>query len=119
MVPFLSGFSMGGMPASALGAKYGISTIGFNGLGLSPAVIENFIGRDKYDQALASPQAHISIATAGDHVADPLSSAFFRQRPGKIYRVPSQTGNSESQHFEVAADTLFALGESAVRADAP
>ncbi|MDR1891071.1 MAG: hypothetical protein LBQ23_02710 [Puniceicoccales bacterium] len=89
VVPIVTGFSMGGMYATAIAAKNNWASITFNGLGLGKAGYD-FIGEENWEIAQQQPASHINLFVEHDFVASqnsPLSK--LTSTLGPVISIPS------------------------------
>jgi hypothetical protein len=89
VVPIVTGFSMGGMYATAIAAKNNWTSVTFNGLGLGKAGYD-FIGEGNWEIAQQQPASHINLFVEHDFVASqnsPLSK--LTSTLGPVISIPS------------------------------
>ncbi|MDR0742614.1 MAG: hypothetical protein LBE98_04085 [Puniceicoccales bacterium] len=88
VVPFITGFSLGGMFASAIAVKNNITSMVFNGLGLGKDGCD-FVGQKNWAWAQQHPNSCIAMFVDHDFVASPNSPWRSVIRiPGRIFRIP-------------------------------
>ncbi|MDR1233088.1 MAG: hypothetical protein LBJ75_02400 [Puniceicoccales bacterium] len=89
VAPFITGFSLGGMFASAIAARNNFSSMVFNGLGLGETGCK-FVGKENWARAQQQPDSHVAMFVDHDFVASPDSPWHDSTKtPGRIVRIPS------------------------------
>ncbi|MDR1457454.1 MAG: hypothetical protein LBI47_01210 [Puniceicoccales bacterium] len=89
VVPLITGFSQGGMFASAIALKNNFPSITFNGLGLGKGGCD-FVGETDWARAQRQQNSHIAMVVDHDFVASPDSAWRNATRiPGCIVGIPS------------------------------
>ncbi|MDR2432369.1 MAG: hypothetical protein LBD34_01310 [Puniceicoccales bacterium] len=96
VVPFITGFSLGGMFASAIAVKNNFSSIVVNGLGLGKNGCE-FVGKENWKRAQQQSDCHAAMFVDHDFVASPDASwRGITRTPGCIFCIPWHgTGTSD------------------------
>jgi hypothetical protein len=103
VVPFITGFSLGGMFASAIAVKNNITSMVFNGLGLGKGGCD-FVGQVNWARAQQHLNSHIAMFVDHDFVASPDSPWRSVIRiPGRIFRIPRRetTKPTIAEMFEI------------------
>ncbi|MDR2777044.1 MAG: hypothetical protein LBB17_03330 [Puniceicoccales bacterium] len=93
VVPFITGFSLGGMFANAIAVKNNFTSITVNGLGLGESGCK-FVGEKNWKRAQQQSNSHIAMFVDQDFVAS--SDSAWRgvtKIPGHIVRIPSNNPN--------------------------
>ncbi|MDR2603538.1 MAG: hypothetical protein LBC11_03190 [Puniceicoccales bacterium] len=89
VVPFITGFSLGGMFASTIAVKNNFPSIVFNGLGLGKTSCD-FVGQENWARAQRQPNSHVAMFVDHDFVASPDSPWHdVTKTPGCIVRIPN------------------------------
>lgn len=90
VIPFMTGFSMGGMFASAIALQNNFPSMVFNGLGLGKAGCD-FVGEENWARAQRQPNSHVAMFVDHDFVASPDSSwRNVTKIPGHIVSIPGE-----------------------------
>ncbi|MDR2778928.1 MAG: hypothetical protein LBB16_01410 [Puniceicoccales bacterium] len=101
VIPFITGFSMGGMFANAIAIKNNYTSMVFNGLGLGEKNCK-LVGKENWKKAQQQPAGHVAIVVDHDFVAS--QDAPWRKvtrTPGQIVSIPSDIPNSIERMHEI------------------